>query len=75
MGTHRRQIPHSFDRIDDDMARVVQGKTGAQRLAIANALFASARQMLLSYLRAEHPDWDEARVRRETARRLSHGSF
>jgi hypothetical protein len=75
MDTDRRQIPHSFDRIDDDMARVIQGKSGAQRLAIANALFTSARQMLLSHLRAEHPDWDEARVWRETARRLSHGSF
>jgi hypothetical protein len=37
-------------------------------------MFASARRMLLSHLHAEHPDWDEARINHEAARRLSHGA-
>jgi hypothetical protein len=37
-------------------------------------MYASARQMLLSHLRAEHAEWDEHRIRQEAARRLSHGA-
>ena len=61
--------------IDDAMAAVLRRKTGAERLAIASGLFASARRMLISHLRAEHPDWDDERVTREAARRLSHGAI
>jgi hypothetical protein len=60
--------------MDDEMARVIRSKTGAERLRIASGMFASARRMLLSHLRAEHPDWDEDRLNREAARRLSHGA-
>ena len=60
--------------MDDEMARVIRSKTGAERLRIASDMFASARRMLLSHLRAEHPDWDEDRVNRKAARRLSHGA-
>ena len=60
--------------IDDQMAEVLRAKTGAERLRIAAGMFASARRMLISYLHAEHPDWDGRRVRREAATRLSHGS-
>lgn len=61
--------------IDDAMAAVLRRKTGAERLAIAFGMFASARRMLISHLRAEHPDWDEERITREAARRLSHGAI
>jgi len=60
--------------IDDAMARVYASKTGAERLAIASGMFASARRMLLSHLRSEHPDWTDEQVSREAARRLSHGA-
>lgn len=60
--------------VDDEMARVLRAKTGSERLLIASRLFSSARQMILSMLRAEHPDWDEKRVGQEAARRLSHGA-
>jgi Rv0078B-related antitoxin len=61
--------------MDDDMARVIRAKSGAERLAIASGLYASARRMLMSYLRSKNPDWDESRVVREAARRMSHGAF
>src|SRR5215210_660400 len=51
--------------VDDDMARVLRAKTGAERLKIASDLFASARRMIASHLAAEHPDWDEERIQRD----------
>ena len=66
--------PRNIEVIDDQMAEVIRRKSGPERLRIASGMFASARRLLLSSLRAEHPDWDEARLTRETARRLSHGA-
>ena len=63
-----------LDIIDDDMARVLRGMTGAERLKIANGMFNSARRMIASHLAAEHPDWDQERIEKETARRISHGA-
>lgn len=63
-----------LDVVDDDMARVLRGMTGAERLRIANGMFNSARRMLASHLAAEHPDWDQERIEQETARRISHGA-
>jgi len=56
------------------MARIIRGKTGVERLRIASGMYASARQMLLSHLRAEHAEWDERRIQQEAARRLSRGA-
>ncbi|MBN1346584.1 MAG: hypothetical protein JXQ73_28095 [Phycisphaerae bacterium] len=60
--------------VDEDMARILRAKTGAERLKIANDMFVSARRMIVSMLRAEHPDWNDGQINRETARRLSHGA-
>jgi hypothetical protein len=60
--------------MDDDMAAVFRAKTGLERLMIADAMYTRAREMLLSHLRFEHPDWNEQQVNREAARRLSHGA-
>lgn len=65
----------NFEVVDEEMAQVFRGMTGAQRLKIANDMFNSARRMITSHLAAEHPDWDEQRIQTETARRLSHGSI
>ena len=69
-----RPDPNRIEVIDDVMAAVFRAKTGAERLRIASDMYASARRMLLSHLRAEHPEWDERRVVKEAARRLSHGA-
>lgn len=60
--------------VSNEMAAVLRLKTGAERLAIASGMFSSARRMLLSHLRSEHPEWDEHALHREAARRLSHGA-
>lgn len=60
--------------VDDSMAEVFRGMSGARRLQIASDMYKSARAMLLSHLRSEHPDWGEEQIVREAARRLSHGA-
>jgi hypothetical protein len=62
-----------FEVVDEEMARVLREKTGAERLEIAWRMFASARGMLESHLRSEHPDWSEQQIRAEAVRRLSLG--
>jgi hypothetical protein len=58
--------------IDRDMAAILRSKTGAERLRIANGMYLSARRMILSDLRAKHPQWDELRLNEAAARRLAH---
>ena len=60
--------------ISNEMAQVLRHKTGAERLAIASQMFASARRMIADMLHAEHPEWDDQQVNQEVARRLSHGA-
>ena len=63
------------EMVSDQMAQVLRRKTGAERLRIASGMFSSARRMIISMLRTEHPDWDMRQVNKETARRLSHGAI
>jgi hypothetical protein len=70
----RKLEPRNIEVMDDQMAAVLRAKTGAQRLQIADRMFAFARDHLAARLRQEHPDWPEQQVRREVARRLSHGA-
>lgn len=60
--------------IDDDLAEVLRQKSGAQRLAMASAMFVFARTIIWHKLRHEHPEWDERKSVAETARRMSHGA-
>lgn len=66
-------MPRRFEMIDDAMAKVLRDKTEAERLAIAFGMWRFARDFLRATIRSEHPDWDEARVTRAVASRLSHG--
>jgi len=61
--------------VDDRVAELLRRKSGPERLALASSLFAFVRGVLVRALRAEHPDWDERRVAREAARRLTHGAI
>jgi hypothetical protein len=64
----------NIEIIDDRMATVFREKTPQQRLAIAFSLWTSAKKHLTNYLRSEHPEWDEVKIRKEVAKRLSHGT-
>jgi hypothetical protein len=66
--------PNNIEVVDNVMAEVLRQKTPAQRLAIANGMWQSASRMITYVLREQHPRWTDAQIRRETARRLSHGA-
>lgn len=67
------QPPH-IELLDEQMVAVLRKKTPAERLAIAHDMWTHARQLILSLLQAEHPDWTVEQRNREAARRLSHGA-
>jgi len=56
MEFRKGQRPAGMEVIEEDMARIIRAKTGAERLSIASGMYASARKMLLSHLRAEHAE-------------------
>jgi len=60
--------------IDDAMCDVLIQKTPYERLKIAFGLWRSARYQLSCYLHTLHPDWDEEKLNREIAKRISHGA-
>jgi lauroyl/myristoyl acyltransferase len=70
-----KMYSHEPDMLDVQMAEVFRRKTEAERLAIAHGLWRSARRLISAMLCAQHPDWEEDRVKLETARRLSHGAI
>ena len=61
--------PRRIEVVDAEMAEVLRSKTGAERLAITWRMIASARRMIASHLRSEHPDWDDQQIHAETIRR------
>ncbi len=58
--------------VDDDMADVLKKKTPAERISIADNLWTSAHDMLMSLIGKVHPEWDIEQIKKEVARRLSH---
>lgn len=61
--------------LDDRMAEILRRKTPAERLEMAFAMWHFAQELVRGGIRASHPDWSEDMVRRETARRMSHGAL
>jgi len=52
----------------------LKAKSPRERLAIVDCMWRSASHMIAHRLRGLHPEWTDAEVARETARRLSHGA-
>lgn len=60
--------------IDSAQASVLRRKTPAERLQIGFDIWDSSWRLLSAYLEQSHPEWSEDAVRREVAKRLSHGA-
>ena len=60
--------------VSDVVAAILRKKTTAERLQLAFDMWDFARDFITLTLKREHPDWDEKQVRREVARRMSHGA-
>ncbi len=56
------------------MADVLRRKAPWERIAIGFELWRGAAEMITSLLTTSHPDWSDARIRAEVARRMSHGA-
>jgi len=63
-----------IESVDETMAEIYRKKTPAQRLQIAFGLWRSTKTLMFNLLRSLHPEWDEKRLQREVARRISHGT-
>lgn len=74
-GTHLSGRSKAFEVVDPEMAAILRTKSPAERLAIGEALWEHARDLLDAHLGATHPRWSEARRRREVARRMADGSW
>jgi Rv0078B-related antitoxin len=62
-------LPH-FEMIDDETDAWLRGTTPAQRIQMVNALNKMGREILGDEIRRRWPDWDDAAVAKEVARRL-----
>lgn len=69
-----RLDPGQIEVVDDVMAEVLRRKTPAERIQIGFKLWTAARNMLMTHLKETHPEWDADKLKREVARRLSHGA-
>ena len=58
----------------DRMTEILRRKTPQERLAIVAGLWRFARRLVTASVRMMHPEWEEAEIRREVARRMSHGA-
>jgi len=62
--------PSRIEVPDDAVVEMLRRMTSAERLAIANRMWVSARNALLAMLQADHPQWTEQQVQQEAARRM-----
>lgn len=56
--------------VSRDVADILRDKPGMERLRLAHEAWELARDRLMAFLAGTHSEWDDSRVRRETARRL-----
>lgn len=66
--------PARYEIVDPQMVEILRAKSIEQKLAIADGMWRMARELILSSLRMDHPDWSAEQLAREAARRLSHGA-
>ena len=65
---------YRVERLDEATAAMLRSRTPAERLAIAFGCNRMMRLRIEGHLRTHHPDWDDAQVAAEVARRMSRGS-
>jgi len=70
-----RLDPGQIEVVDDTIAEILRHKTPAERIRIGFTMWTSARNMLMTHLKKTHPEWNNDRVEKEVARRLSHGAI
>lgn len=64
----------NIEVLDEGIVQTLRGKTPAERVAMIFAADRTMRLRLEGHLRSQHPDWDDAVIDKEIARRMSRGS-
>jgi hypothetical protein len=59
-----------MERLDPAVIKILRSKTPLQRWEMAFAANRLVRQRIRAHLRYAHPEWDEARIASEVARRI-----
>lgn len=59
-----------IEMVDDVVADVLRAKSGMERLRLAHEAWELARDRLIAFLDARHPEWTREEVLREVARRF-----
>ena len=70
----RRLDPGQIEVVDDAMAAVLRKKTPAEKIELAAGCYRLMRALVEGGLRTDHPDWDDAQIASELARRMSRGT-
>jgi len=65
---------YRVERMDEATLEMLRSKTPAERLAIAFDCNRTMRLRLEGHIRTYHPDWDDAQVAADVARRMSRGA-
>lgn len=65
----------NIELISDDLVLLWRSKTPAEKLEIVFGMWETARLLIAAHVKSIHPDWDDDKIAREVARRLSHGKI
>jgi hypothetical protein len=60
--------------VDPAMVAVLREMTPAEKYAVVNGMWCSARDMVRNLLNAEHPEWSQEQVDQEMVKRFLHGT-
>jgi len=66
--------PRRIEVVDAEVARILRGMSGMDRLRLAHEAWELARERLIAFVSSRNPQWHAERVRREVAKRLAHES-
>jgi hypothetical protein len=66
--------PSQIDETERAYAAILAAKTPAERISMVAEAHRMARLLAAAGVRYLHPDWTEAQVQAEVARRMSHGT-
>lgn len=64
--------PRRIEVIDDATAEMYRRQSGAESVRAGLSMFGFAVRVVLSSVRDQHPDWTQAQIEAEAARRLYH---
>ncbi len=63
--------PEQIEVVSDDVAEILRRMTPAERVETVGSMWRCERHRVESLTRSEHPDWDDAKVAVDVARRMT----